>query len=635
MKKVTIILLLVAGALISSHYPSNNLPLKADYQRIDGLSITSGASIVTTSSDVFSSSDVGKTIIVHGAGRGTDGKVGDELVSTIIAYNSSTSVTIDSTASRTVTSVSGGKGTDNDPILEALLIDNAEVDFQAGKHYFFRRSVSIANKKNIKISGNGANFYFISSNPGSYTGTQPVKSLFLVTGDSSIVFDNFKAYNIGQTIARADTLDEGGYYSYLNNTAVTYNRRFNKQANTGPVVRASNCQSIRMTNISSYQTGSLLIFISGGTSNGGEVTGCNVYGWGFSAITPAGDMVISNNYFNNAASPVLDSEDGSSLYGSAHVIYYNSGLGPGIIANNRFEYCRTTAIQWNTSTGAASDGNVVSGNAFYECSRAGSIVGNNNPMQITFSGNSYYNTGEWEIDQPLADLIFEGERWQGDYSGNDDFVGSYNISRFKNIKITASKYLDITDSGNDAVVSFLAHNSNDGILTINNCDFDSSCYRAFRTITDQSDFTGKCVVSGCNFGAGVSLGHQVADSVTSDGKNRFFFKDNFFYGKGEPQLQTKFGVTCIGNTHVLSSSNYALHFDVLTNGGESDVINCTFLNQGGGNAINLTASCIDNIIGLFGNVFNGAATLTTNGKTWRVKSGNFFEDTNTFDTLPL
>lgn len=71
---------------------------KGDAQMVSGCSITAGSPTLTCTSTPFAISDVGKTIYVQGAGAS-----GASLASTILSYNSKSSVALENNAATTVT----------------------------------------------------------------------------------------------------------------------------------------------------------------------------------------------------------------------------------------------------------------------------------------------------------------------------------------------------------------------------------------------------------------------------------------------------------------------------------------------------------------------------------------------------
>lgn len=96
---------------------------KADAKaHLIGGAITAGSAIFTSSVATFSSTDVGKLIMVRGAGPATSGSnPSRELITTISAVTNATTVTLAATAATTVTGAEWGYGSDNTAALGAVL----------------------------------------------------------------------------------------------------------------------------------------------------------------------------------------------------------------------------------------------------------------------------------------------------------------------------------------------------------------------------------------------------------------------------------------------------------------------------------------------------------------------------------
>jgi len=90
--------------------------LVADAKLFDSAGITSGAATLTTATGSFEVADVGKFIRVRGAGV-----AGADLVTTILARASATSITLAANASTTVVSAQGVYGTDNTSAIQTAV----------------------------------------------------------------------------------------------------------------------------------------------------------------------------------------------------------------------------------------------------------------------------------------------------------------------------------------------------------------------------------------------------------------------------------------------------------------------------------------------------------------------------------
>lgn len=636
MKKQLIVIpiIFVALLMLANYIPSNSSSLRGDYRTLNGLAITATSTTLTSATSVFSLSDVGKKIIVYGAGTSSDGFLGDELITTITGYTSGTQVTLANAATVTVSSANGGFGTDNAPKLESLINDNTVVEFPATGNYLFVDSMLFDSIENVRLIGNGATLSFISSRPNTYPSPgEPERHLFNLIRCDDWYFTDFFAVNIGQNQSLVDTLNEYGYSSFLNNTTVTYNRWWNKNANTGAFVQQQNTRNTILDNIRTYRTGALLQTTSSG-SYGGKIRNCTVDGFGFVCITPADGMEITNNSFDNTASPpILSAESTTS---TSHMIYSNAGNGEVLIQGNTIKGCRGTAIQWNTGAGNSNAGNRVSNNRFIDCARAGSLIGTNTELQITFTGNTYINTGNWTVNNATGVFTYSNESWIGDYTYNEDFIGAFTLNNAKSIIISNCIFQDVGTTGDNAVINFSGHVTNGMNLLIEGCTFDTLTNKSFRVITDHNLFTGKVKLKDCDFFSQVALGLGASSTVTADGRKKFFIENCSFRGTSASQLLLKFGATLVNNTHYLSSTNSGLEIDLKTNAGNVDIIDCTWIDHSTGTAITLTsAAANNNTVNLVKCTFFGTSALTTNGNTWRRKAGNYFESSALFDALPL
>lgn len=629
-----VVAIFAAVLLLANYIPSNSSRLRGDYRALSGLAISATSATLTSSASVFSLSDVGKAIIVYGAGTSSDGFLGDELVTTISGYTSGTQVTLANAATKTVSEASGGFGTDNAPKMESLISDNSIVEFPATGNFLFLDSMLFDSIENVRIVGNGATLSFISSRPNTYPSPgEPERHLFNLIRCDDWQLENFFAVNVGQNQSLADTLNEYGYASNLSGQAVTYQRWWNKNANTGCIVQQQQTRNTILDNIRTYRTGGLLQTTSSGSS-GGKIRNCTVDGFGASAINPADGMEIINNSFDNSDSPAIYSEQ--SIHSTSHMIYCNAGNGEVLIQGNTIKGCRGTAIQWNTGAGNSNAGNRVANNRFIDCARAGSLIGTNTELQITFTGNTYINTGNWSISNPTGVFSFTGESWIGDYAPNCDFCSAFTLNNAKTVIISNCIFRGVGGSGDQAVMTFNGHVTNGMNLLIEGCTFDSLTNRAFRVNTDHNLFTGKVKLKDCDFFSQVALGLGASSPVTADGRKKFFIENCSFRGTSASQLLLRFGATLVNNTHYLSSTNNGLEIDLKTSAGNVDVIDCTWIDHSTGNAITLTNSAANNnAVNLVKCTFFGTSTITTNGNTWRRKAGNYFEATNVFDLLPL
>jgi hypothetical protein len=620
--------------ILISSCPKSTKKLVGDYKPLSGISIESNSNIVSIQNEIFSQKDTGKTMIIHGAGTGTDGIVGDELVSRIKSYVSPTKVILYKKASNTVKKITGGIGTDNTPILKTFIesnaVNNIKIKLPEKGNFLFGSTIHLKNISNLTINGKGSTFSFISGNPNSYiAGTETKKDLFRLFQCSDVHFENFEAVNIGQSIARKNKNNEGGYWSLLNGQKKTYNRHFNKQANTGAVVRAQECKNIELLNIQSFNTGCLFATIPGANFNanrGGYIKKCSVYGWGQTAVYPVHNMLIEKNIFNNKSAPVLSSDDIHKNLGTSHVVYSTSGYGNIKVIDNQLLHCRGTAIQFNTKDKDACLDNVIAGNTFIECARNGSMYGYSRPMEVVIKNNTYKNCGRWEIGQPNIKITFENEKVTGEPSNNNDFRGFLSFTRVKKLTVKNCEFKGVVQKGNVAVIQMSSHSGkNNGLINIEGCYFDSKNNRAFLHLLDHVDFSGKLFIKKNKIDSEIRfVGLYGAPSkVSKNGKYKFFIEENTFGGSNSNQIVARFGISMKKNKHFLKNKQYALELDMLPGAGETMINACQFINNGGSNPIRLTPSAANNkMIKVEYCKFRGTGVIDKNGNTLKSDIGN-------------
>lgn len=459
---------------------SKEIGLSADFEEISGISIDSASNEVACTG-CFSTDDIGKKIIIYQAGRfGTDGLGGDELVSSITSFISADSVVIDSTAFKTVTNNDGAKGTDNSPILEGAIKSDISIAFEpSDKKYFFQSSVSITNDSNIVFEGNTADITFISFNNDSWSsGSQSGNAfdLFSLIDTKNITFKDFSVSFAGQSQSRQDTLNENGYYSDIGGYG--YDRRYNKQGNSGAFVRTSQSENIILSNITSDGIGRLFAANSGASpelNKNGGVYNCNVKSYGTVAVNPPNNFEIIGNVFANGSAAPISAVNQSNNLGTSHAIYSTSGFKDVKIIGNTFDTIRGTCIQFNTGIDVVSTGNIVSSNSFNETQRAGTILGNSANWQVTMSSNRYYNTGQWQFTAPNNDIFISNESWIGAPTEQPDFPTAYSIINGRTIHIDNCVFDSLcTIGGTASVISLGIHSpfiDKATKIKISNCNF--------------------------------------------------------------------------------------------------------------------------------------------------------------------
>lgn len=127
---------------------------------VQDASISSGSPILTTSATVFTLFDIGKSVMVSGAGTS-----GARLYATITGFTNSHSVTISINASTTVSNKELDYGTDNTVILQGLI--NANLNTLAGRN------------KKIYVSQNGHYFFFGPIVHSAIDGSDPASQIYV------------------------------------------------------------------------------------------------------------------------------------------------------------------------------------------------------------------------------------------------------------------------------------------------------------------------------------------------------------------------------------------------------------------------------------------------------------------------
>lgn len=610
--------------------------LIGDYRALSKLSIEANSATVYASKGVFSKNDIGKTLVIHRAGIGDDGAIGDELIAIIKTVPSSSRVVLRQKASNTVKNADGGIGTDNTVILRNAMHrvspNGKTINFSRGGNFYFSEPLILKGVKDLIVNGNGATISFISTKVNSYiSGRAPKRNVFNLFQCRNIHFKDFKVVNIGQKESRNDQSREGGYWGKrLNDKEVLYNRHFNKQANTGAFVQIQECENVELLNIETTCTGGLFRTIPGANidaNKGGYVKNCKVNGWGSVAVYPVHGMLVEGNIFDNSTAPALSSVDIHKKWGTSHVIYSTSGYSNIKVINNQIRYCRGTAIQFNTKVKDACIGNIIEGNTFIECARNGSFYGQSNPLEVTLRNNVYENCGRWEIDQASANILFEKEQVVGEPTGNQDFKGFLSFSRVGKLNIKKCEFKSVVKKGNVGVIQMSSHSGKSrGMITIEDNYFDDKNVRAFLHLLDHNDFSGKLHLKKNRFDAEVRFVglYGAPKKVSGNGKDKFFIEDNTFGGSQSNQIVARFGVTLKGNKHLLKNKNYAIEMDLIEGAGESEINNCEFVNKGGTNSIKLGNSKANhNTVNLKGCTFKGLKLMKQNSNKLKATQNKF------------
>jgi len=150
--------------------------------------ITSGTDDFVSASSVFVAGDVGKTIVIEGAGA-----AGVQLITTITARVSSTAVTLAANASTTVTSADGSYATDDTAAINLALASGGCLYFPKGIYQISDRLLVTENNTFIRMEGGVT----VQGDPWTYPGGQsPFGGFFLITGDNCSIVGG----GMGQTL---------------------------------------------------------------------------------------------------------------------------------------------------------------------------------------------------------------------------------------------------------------------------------------------------------------------------------------------------------------------------------------------------------------------------------------------------
>lgn len=123
------------------------------------LIISSGSSLLTATGASFTLADVGKTILVRGAGP-----TGSDLVTTILAFNTTNNVTLAAVASTTLSSTGViTYGTDDTAAINAAKTASLNVFWPAG-NYIITSTIDLSTNNTKHSSLGGVTMYFFGSN---------------------------------------------------------------------------------------------------------------------------------------------------------------------------------------------------------------------------------------------------------------------------------------------------------------------------------------------------------------------------------------------------------------------------------------------------------------------------------------
>jgi hypothetical protein len=577
--------------------------LSGDYQ--DGtFSINAGTNTFTTSIDL-SIEDIGKSIVIYNAG-GTGSSLGDELIATIETVTGINSGTVSISATNTVSSIKGFIGTNNSPLFQKIInTKNWNVlSLNDTLGYLFLDEISLSQDSNLVFDFTGSKIHFISSNPNSYiTGSLPVKDFISANNINDFIFRGGYFYNVGQTQSRVDTLDEGSYYSVLNDVAVTYNRRYNKTANSGAVFKCDNCTNITVENVNATQVGSL-VQIQGLNSEFGKIVNNNVYDWGITAIYPGSNYEISGNKLIARNTPVLNSTDQQNDLGTSHAIYATTGRNNVNIHHNLIKCARISAVQFNTSTSLEGYGNSINNNSIDSTFIPIVIIGTNK-IHVDISNNSIINSGQSLIDNSTATVNVFNNIFDGQYY--ETAKSAWSLTRAERILFSKNTFSGFEGSTSGGIEYFPASLS--AILSItDNIFYSDNTFSIINKTANPSPFLSHISISKNRIYSTLSTCNLSTPFTSGNSQDSVIVSENIFYQKpasADAIFRTYEPVTLVNNEfYITSTSGWALQLNCNADADDMLVGGNNFYNAGSENAINMSIADIDNVK-LYNNNFYG------------------------------
>lgn len=375
---------------------------------LSGLSITATDNTLTASGDSFFESDVGRTILVYTAGASSE-----TLVTTVASYTSATEVELTDAAGTTASAVGGVIGDDAQVIVTRALAQlpgqSIRLEFNSDHYYLFTSPVAVT-RGGVIFSGNFCTIYK-DTHGEHYNTSAAAGSMFRIYGSvtgtdpeaydvKDVIVENFKFQNVGQEYGPGT---DDGYYTTLNGSAVTYNRRYNKQVNTDPAVNIQYAHNVEIRNCFALLMGKLCSTDSYGGAV--HVIDNHIYGWGNVAVSTGRGSVVEGNWFEQT-SPEQNESDNTADHGTSHAIYNTSGHGECSIVNNVFKYCWNVAIKFDT-TSSVFYRCVVSHNKFFRCNNTGYFGSYSAEHMLLWSDNVHEYCGPITVTQQSATVVIQ------------------------------------------------------------------------------------------------------------------------------------------------------------------------------------------------------------------------------------
>lgn len=304
--------------------------------RFDG-AITSGTATLTSASGTFSSADIGKPIVVSGAGP-----AGLPLVTTIASINSATSVVLSANASTTVSSASYVYGTDDTAAINASV---SAVSLMGGMIYFPRgtymeTSTIVENSQYIVFMGDGG---AIDGNQ-TFTNTWPN---IVSSAATRVVW----AGSVGGTMLNIQPVDDGAHAPLNGNGITGMMWDCAERAGTGWLFKTLRNGRYADSSVVRCTTSNISL---GTTTN-------NVYG---------GNVSLSGNVFDNvaASNANLTTTTNSAI---PWILWGNALIGG--VNENEFRNVQAFSATYTVGTPSWDIGN-TDDNSWYESKWNGSMI---------------------------------------------------------------------------------------------------------------------------------------------------------------------------------------------------------------------------------------------------------------------
>lgn len=416
------------------------------------ISINSGSSTLTVSTAAFVAGDIGKTIVIPGAGT-----AGADLITTIAVYISGTQVTTAVAASANVIGVTEivAYGTDDTAALNtalAAITNNSAVDFGSGV-YLHSGLTFPASKTDVVLFGRGAMLYQT---------TNANNTLVVANTNSYITFDGLWFNGVGTSRQNGIHLRINSDYTTVRNCRIERSSDWGIQVDSsGSAVKGFTCvnnifkdtcgDGVHVMNVDGYLIENNLFLQCGddaiaalaqsttiqplnGVINGNYIygrtatfSGTNTHGFrGIVAMIAKGLIIEGNHIFNTYAAGIeITDEYNSALYNEEVAVKDNLLFGcvvnAGPFASVNGYFCKRCSFTGNQITNPSTG----SGFALLDCQQT--TYGDNvvQQSQNQFCRGIYNNTTTPYIGRAQVasnDLVLTNNRFDLSQSSNNEAI---------------------------------------------------------------------------------------------------------------------------------------------------------------------------------------------------------------------